>query len=1393
MRTRGNASSRTAHRADARVGTVRARQCWPRSFAAGSAAVALMAAAGGARAQQTDTNPPLPNVLLLIDNSGSMERMIDGSTPETDPSTSTPKTSSGFNGCACQDQGPGKAPLCPDWTKGNTVSAPVANRWNTVQTALTGSLQNGFNCVAMPRTPGSTFDKEYQINGSAYDINYFMPVHRLVSHDPSGIACVVAPGGLPGATLGQQQGGTGAVSGMGGAASDFPAGAIVAREYGLLPGLPGTVACTTTGTQGAVAGFLQYPDGAITTMRDLMRFGMMTFDSDPDPGTGVSGAYPTATLGPSPFTGMWTYNWAGANVVSPPVGDPPNCLIPSTMAVGARNPSAPPWEGRLVPFPAAATPDLAHQEQRNDQVSSVILASRAYGATPMAGMFASAQYYFLNDPNGPQVTDPYVTGQCRAEYIILLTDGAPNLDLQPSCSAGGKCPFPLPYSATGTAATLYNGGTSSAAQASIKTYVIGFAVSTVQDNGTSANCSQFAQSGALSSQCNCSDPNLPAATAPGVNAGNIGPCCVLQCIARNGGSTQAYFAQSQGDLQNALGSILADIAKNTTTRTTPAYPPASTNVISSTTTPGLSNQSIYLASFNASPGKPWSGDVQRQRSVCTYSGGFTLPPPSISIPLGDDFAQNLATNSPQRTFIVYAPQDGSGAPLNGGVTLRPWAFPGVDNVGLGTVTMHTGPATSVDTLIDPTSMAIPAGGCPYTSTVNGSLQPMVPKTCANMLLDYTFGASFTGPSDFNFVSRANNAFGSIYHAGPVVVGPPGALLQDPGYLGFAATTAPNGWGPRTASTVSDCVKGGAGRCSVVYVATNDGLLHAFWADEATQENNEMWAMLLPGVLPNINAGSYPSSHAFLLDGSPVVKDVVWDRAVTASGSTLGGGDPSAWHTMLIAGYGSSQSGYYAVDVTNPDPSGLAKAGTPPTDPPPPGPVFRWQMTTVPTGNMGLFGARSATPALTTLYMDPTGGTNPREIGVAILPGGIDTVPATQAQCARSTAYSATDPYPVRTSVRCWGNPVPPSGGGSPPPQSPSDFVLGRSVTIVRVDTGEIVRVFARQTDMNLYPKDTVNTLKRFTPVYLDSPMTGTPVVYPNDVGTIATKFFIGDADGTIWRFDLSSSNPNSWTGAEFVDLYNNTVDTNKLGSWNDGQPVQVPPVLSLDPAANLVLNVASGTTDQFDTTGIEYVYSITEKVTSGAVVPFINWWMQPASAQFDNDPGERVSGPMTVFNGVLYFSTFATSLPGAEVCSNGAARIWGRDFVLPADTSAGCAPGGSGSCNRSLGGMQRLTPTPTLPYIEPDSTDSSLAGKVIPGVSIKSTPACASLGTPGTDQYVYGAQHSVPQNYTQQGGYSVFTQIGAKGANGATTKTFEMSVPTPASPTVIDSWAAVLE
>src|SRR6185295_20370416 len=109
----------------------------------------------------------------------------------------------------------------------------------------------------------------------------------------------------------------------------------------------------------------------------------------------------------------------------------------------------------------------------------------------------------------------------------------------------------------------------------------------------------------------------------------------------------------------------------------------------------------------------------------------------------------------------------------------------------------------------------------------------------------------------------------------------------------------------------------------------------------------------PGVLPRIPS-QYPDVAQVLLDGAPVVKDVVFTRT---SADSKSGGSGAKWHTVLVAGLGAGGGGYYALDVTKP----VVDATDTTT-----GPKMLWQLTTDEAGNR-LFGKRSGTPAIATLF------------------------------------------------------------------------------------------------------------------------------------------------------------------------------------------------------------------------------------------------------------------------------------------------------------------------------------------------------------------------------------------------------------------------------------------
>jgi type IV pilus assembly protein PilY1 len=861
------------------------------------------------------------------------------------------------------------------------------------------------------------------------------------------------------------------------------------------------------------------------------------------------------------------------------------------------------------------------------------------------------------------------------------------------------------------------------------------------------------------------------------------PCCTLEQIAQYGGSSHAYFADTPQDLQSALGSILASIGINATARTVPTFSPALT----------AGNAQMYNAWLYPNPGAPWAGDIKRSSYACTAGPGQ----PAVFVPTtvadGDDFASNLdmSASVSARTFYAMEPKNAANTVHDATASIRPFApttASPYDGNLFETSTAFTGTGVSavgsIATGLTDDALAITPGTSSYQYTPLSGVgtEFLTDAVTEKMILSFTFGQAKPGtlPTDFGWESRCPScndgntaalekpsSFGDIYHATPTVVAAPGALLDDITYSGFRTNITATTGGDAGATTP---------RRPVVYAATNDGLLHAFYADQTLppQAPNEAWSMLMPAAMPQL-LSSYPATDKMLLDGSPIVKDVVWDRTTINSLLCASGSMTCPWHTSLVAGYGPTQQGYYSVDVTSPT-----------------SPVFRWQLTKMPTGNYQIFGKHSATPAIATInYKDPTSMSGTvHEVGVAILPGGSDGLP-TGGACERIHNQSGTgtdsEPagYQARSYVNCWGTPA-----------TYASPVEGRSLSIVRLDTGEILRVFARKADFNstdlLLNAGPSGSPGVVTDTQLDSPMTGTPVVYPADVGAVATKIFVGDADGTVWRFDVSNPDSTKWFGDTFLDLYNPTVDpphaptsANPPGNYPDGQPFDVPIVTSLDTTGSLVLNIASGTTQTFDTNGIEYLYSVSEKAGGS---PFklrasVNWYWVPKTPSQTTTPsflqqGERISGPMAVFNSTLFFATYWAG-SAATGCNPGQAKLWGFDYVTPFDTT-----------DLSKGGLRSPTMTcsPTQDWTTPNTTSCGVVeSAVVPGVAILATPACS---TTSTTSFAGGGSHTALSNIAQ-GSFSLVANVAAQGSTpGSQT---QKALPTPVSPTRIDAWAAVVE
>ena len=285
-------------------------------------------------------------------------------------------------------------------------------------------------------------------------------------------------------------------------------------------------------------------------------------------------------------------------------------------------------------------------------------------------------------------------------------------------------------------------------------------------------------------------------------------------------------------------------------------------------------------------------------------------------------------NGTDRHIYTYDPAD-TGAPGNGN-KLKAFCWKGAFATGLypgcnGEDELTDSPG-EID-YFDP-ALLMQASGWTAGQTANASAQKFV---------DYLRGDSTnenTGASlDTDLFRKRAHKLGDIVDAQPAYVkGAPfgydiGAYVgTDPHYQEFKQST------DGTTGT----------RLGTVYVAANDGMLHAFETDPdnnpyyqtagiatttttddaftgtlstnpVSGEGSERWAYIPGMVLPKLkNLGNDVYVHQYTVDGSPVIGDVCFGHTLSSPCSSQ-----SNWHTILVAGLNAGGRGYYALDVTDP--------------------------------------------------------------------------------------------------------------------------------------------------------------------------------------------------------------------------------------------------------------------------------------------------------------------------------------------------------------------------------------------------------------------------------------------------------------------------------------------
>lgn len=337
-----------------------------------------------------------------------------------------------------------------------------------------------------------------------------------------------------------------------------------------------------------------------------------------------------------------------------------------------------------------------------------------------------------------------------------------------------------------------------------------------------------------------------------------------------------YSARDPDTLVTGLTNALAGV----TARTGSAAAAATSNL-----EPVAGDNFLFVALYRT---VHWDGDLQA-RTIDPVSGQISTTSVWTAQPLLD---ARKSASSDTRTIYTFDSTSGN--------KLKPFLYA---NLTAAEKAYFDGMCTAPAKLNQCTSLIANDAAAGTTTATQAS--------GAN-LVNYLRGQSGLEdlPSNTTRLFRAReHILGDMVSSQPVYVKKPPFTYADSNYATFRDSNQAN-------------------RTPMVYVAVNDGMLHAFNGDTG----QEVWAYVPPMVMKNMYKladDTYSTNHHFFVDGSPVVADICPNAPTSACSA-------SQWKTILVGGLNAGGRGFYALDVTNPAT-----------------PIALWNFTTANDGDVGL--------------------------------------------------------------------------------------------------------------------------------------------------------------------------------------------------------------------------------------------------------------------------------------------------------------------------------------------------------------------------------------------------------------------------------------------------------
>ena len=422
--------------------------------------------------------------------------------------------------------------------------------------------------------------------------------------------------------------------------------------------------------------------------------------------------------------------------------------------------------------------------------------------------------------------------------------------------------------------------------------------------------------------------------------------------------------------------------------------------------------------------------------------------------------------------------------------------------------------------------------------------------------------------------------------------------------------------------------------SMIYVGSNDGMLHAFvdanplnsspaptlpTLPSGVTDGGEVWGFIPYDVLPEMK-NLYSSVHGYGVDGSPAVYylDANGDGKITVPfGCTAvtNGARPSGCdQVILVFGERRGGSAYWALDVTDPI-----------------NPVYLWTVNNTTTGFTEL-GESFSQAQIGPVNISGT------ITQVAFIGGGYDN--ATEDVLANFTADTK-----------------------------------GRGIYAINLRTGALISSWTA-----------ANAVGSIPAYSMPSEMT---LIDSNNNGTIDTAY-VGDVHGQIWKYDVSSQTPSSWT-AKII------FQSNPGNDASTGRKIFYPPDVTFE-SGYKALYFGTGDREHplSSTSVVDRIYAVFDNpnytgiikeggaspvstnlnplltdvtITSNAIAA--GWYIRLDNAVTSHNLGEKVLSAALVLNKVATYTTYAPLLTPPVV--NSCQAVLGTGFVWSLNYLTGAA------------------------------------------------------------------------------------------------------------------------